>query len=490
MRLQLIGISKYFPGVKALEGISFDLQPGEVHALCGENGAGKSTLMNILTGNLAPDEGEIRVNGELVKIAGPAEAGRLGIAIVYQQLSLVDTLSVAENIYANMQPRNRWGLIDNNALNAQSKQLLGDLQMDYIQPDHLVSNLSPGEKQMVEIAKALSKDPDILILDEPTASITERETNTLFNLIRGLKSSGKSIIYISHRMAEIFHIADRVTVLKDGRYQGTIDRADITPDDLIRRMVGRELGKHTMASSATTMELLRVAHLSGKAFEEISFTVHKGEILGLAGLVGAGRTEIAQTIFGYLPRRSGRITFKGQPVEFRHPADAISAGIGYVPEERKSLGLFLDKSVTDNIVVASLQVAAAGKVYDARKASGLAQTLKEKLRIATPHVQQAVVNLSGGNQQKVVLAKWLLTDPDILIVDEPTHGIDVGAKAEIYSLLEQLAAKGKGIILISSELPELLALADRILVIRQGRLAGELNRKDATEEKVIAMAAI
>lgn len=476
--------------MKALEGIDFDLKPGEVHALCGENGAGKSTLMNILTGNLAPDGGEIILKGQPVAIAGPAQAAHLGIAIVYQQLSLVDTLSAAENIFANIQPRNNWGFINYKALYAQARQLLGSLQMDYIQPDCLVGDLSPGEKQMVEIAKALSKNPDILILDEPTASITERETKTLFNLIGGLKQAGKSIIYISHRMAEIFRIADRVTVLKDGRYQGTRDRDKITPNELIRMMVGRELFKNTSESSASTKELLRVEHLTGKGFENISFTVHQGEILGLAGLVGAGRSEIAQTIFGYLPKRSGRIFLKGNSLKLSHPADAIAAGIGYVPEERKSQGLFLGKSVVDNMVVASLQVTSSGNLYDSEKANGSAETLREKLRIVTPHVQQAVVNLSGGNQQKVVLARWLLTNPEILIVDEPTHGIDVGAKAEIYDLLRQLAASGKGIILISSELPELLALADRILVIRQGQLSGELDGKEATEERVLSLATI
>lgn len=490
MRLQLIGISKYFPGVKALEGINFDLKPGEVHTLCGENGAGKSTLMNILTGNLIPDKGEIILNGRAVTIAGPAQAAHLGIAIVYQQLSLIHTLSVAENIFANTQPCNAWGLIDFKALYAQTRELLGSLQMDYIQPDHLVGDLAPGEKQMVEIAKALSKNPDILILDEPTASVTERETQTIFNLIGGLKRAGKSIIYISHRMAEIFRIADRVTVLKDGRHQGTRDPGNITPDELIRMMVGRELVKQTAESAATAEELLRVENLSGKGFENINITVHRGEIVGLAGLVGAGRTEIAQTIFGFLPRRAGQVFLKGAALKINHPADAIAAGIGYVPEERKSQGLFLEKPVTDNIVVASLQVSSGGYLYDATKATGTAETFKDKLGIITPHVQQEVVNLSGGNQQKVVLAKWLLTNPEILIVDEPTHGIDVGAKAEIYSLLRQLAVAGKGIIFISSELPEILALADRILVIREGQIAGEINGEGATEEAVLSLASL
>ncbi|RDC62826.1 sugar ABC transporter ATP-binding protein [Adhaeribacter pallidiroseus] len=488
MVLQLQEISKYFPGVKALEAVSFDLQPGEVHALCGENGAGKSTLMNILTGNLQPDAGTILLHGQPTRINGPAHAAELGIAIVYQQLSLTDALSVAENIFANQQPRNAWGFIQYAKLYGQTRALLQDLQIDYIQPKQLVADLSPAEKQMVEIAKALAKKPRILLLDEPTASITARETKTLFTLIKNLKKEGKSIIYISHRLPEIFEIADRVSVLKDGHYQGTQPIAAVTPENLIRLMVGRDLLGHDQASGATNQELLRVVNLAGPGFANLNFTLHKGEILGLAGLIGAGRSEMAQTLFGYLPRQQGQVFINGQEVFIHHPAEAIAAGMGYVPEERKSQGLFLDRTITENVVAANLAAAAPSGYFDFRIAQTLALEYKEKLQIATPHVQQVVRNLSGGNQQKVVLAKWLLTNPEVLLVDEPTHGIDVGAKSEIYQLLRQLATAGKGILLISSELPELLALADRILVIRQGTIRGELPGCQTTEEEIMALA--
>lgn len=341
---------------------------------------------------------------------------------------------------------------------------------------------------MVEIAKALSKDPDILILDEPTASITDRETKTLFGIIEKLKEAGKSVIYISHRLAEIFQIADRVTVLKDGQYQGTFPVENLSSEKLIRLMVGRDILKHAEASTRTDRELLRVTELSGPAFANISFSVHTGEIVGLAGLIGAGRTEIAQTIFGYLLRTSGKIILEGKEIYPAHPKEAIEAGVGYVPEERKSGGLFLNKSVADNITVANLKAATNSSWYNETKAVAIAETYREKLRIATPHVQQEVINLSGGNQQKVVLARWLLTNPKLLIVDEPTHGIDVGAKAEIYQLLRQLAASGKGILVISSELPELLALADRIIVIRRGKITGTLDAGKTSEEELLALA--
>lgn len=490
MYLQLKGISKYFPGVKALEDIHMELQKGEVHAICGENGAGKSTLMNILTGNLQPDAGELLLNTQKIHLSGPMQAAKMGIAIVYQQLSLVDTLSVAENIFANSQPRNRWGFIQYSQLYEKTNQLLSRLGLHDLQAQTLVVDLSPGQKQMVEIAKALSKEPTILILDEPTASITERETQVLFTLIRQLKQEGKTIIYISHRMQEIFQIADRVTVLKDGKYQGTYQTSQVSVTELIRMMVGRNVVVEKYASAATSEQLLEVKNLSGKRFRNISFTLHKGEILGLAGLVGAGRTEIAQTIFGYLPRSWGEILIKGKPLTVSHPEEAIAAGIGYIPEERKSQGLFLEKSIVDNVLAARLPAAAEHGWYNPDKATSLAIRYKDKLRIAAPDVHQPAVYLSGGNQQKVVLAKWLMADPDVLLVDEPTHGIDVGAKAEIYALLKKLAAQGKAILLISSELPEILGLADRILVIREGKISGELMGQKATEEEIMALAAI
>ncbi len=485
--LRLSHISKQFPGVKALDDVTFDVRAGEIHALCGENGAGKSTLLNILTGNLQPNAGQIELHGEVVRIDGPAHATSLGLAIVYQQLSLVDGLSVAENIFANRQPRNRFGMVNYRALNDAARDLLHRLNLDDIRPETPVSRLSVAQKQMVEIAKALSQNPNILLLDEPTASITKRETQTLFRLVRQLRDEGKAIVYISHRLAEIFAIADRVSVLKDGDYQGTWPVADITTDQLIRHMVGRDITTTRTPSVATKKVLLSVENLSGERFRNITFDLHKGEILGLAGLVGAGRTELARAIFGADPARSGSIHLNGKRVHFHHPADALQTGIGYLPEERKTLGIFPERSVMDNLLSVGPPANSAG-LYNARAGRTIANEYKETLRIRTPSVAQAIVNLSGGNQQKVVLARWLRTNPDVLIVDEPTHGVDVGAKAEIYDLLRQVAAQGKGVLLISSELPELLTLSDRIFVIREGQLTGELVGTDATEEAIMVLA--
>ncbi|UHG93078.1 sugar ABC transporter ATP-binding protein [Spirosoma oryzicola] len=484
--VQLRHISKHFPGVKALNDVSLYIRAGEIHALCGENGAGKSTLMNILTGNLRPDAGQILLRDQPVQITGPAEATRLGLAIVYQQLSLIDSLTVAENIFANRQPYNRFGLIQYNALYEQTQQLLNQLVLNDIRPQARVADLSPGQKQMVEIAKALSQNPEILLLDEPTASLTERETATLFALIRQLRAQGKAIVYISHRLTEIFALADCVSVLKDGTYQGTERIKDVTPDWLINRMVGREITAEQNTSSATNDVLLQVENLGGLRFQGVSFQLHRGEILGLAGLVGAGRTEIARAIFGIDKQRSGIVRLNGEVVQIDHPDDAVRLGIGYLPEERKRLGLFMEQSVAQNIVAVRPPV--AGPWFRAGRVKALAESFRLQLGIRTPSVNVRVENLSGGNQQKTMLARWLLANPDLLLVDEPTHGIDVGGKAEIYTLLRQLAAKGKGILLISSELPELLALSDRILVVRDGQLSGELSRSEATEEKIMALA--
>jgi ribose transport system ATP-binding protein len=486
--LQLRNITKHFPGVKALDDVSLDVNAGEIHALCGENGAGKSTLLNILTGNLQPDAGQILLNGQAVTIINPGQATQLGIAIVYQQLSLVETLTVAENIFANRQPRNRFGLIQYTVLRQQTQQVLTQLGLAGIQPDTLIHDLSPGQKQMVEIAKALSQNPTVLLLDEPTASLTARETDVLFELVRQLRAEGKAIVYISHRLAEIFTLADRVSVLKDGRYQGTQAVTETTPDELINRMVGRSLITEKQASSATNEVLLRVDTLSGERFQEISFSLRRGEILGLAGLVGAGRTEIARAIFGIDSYSSGTVFLNNRPVQIKHPADAVQSGIGYLPEERKALGLFMEQSVAQNIV--TVNPPSKGPWFDDQQAKTVAESYCNQLGIRTPSTRQVVGRLSGGNQQKVMLARWLLANPDVLMVDEPTHGIDVGAKSEIYALLRELVAQGKAILLISSELPELLTLADRILVVRDGKISGELTNEEATEERIMSLATI
>jgi ribose transport system ATP-binding protein len=486
-QLQLRHISKTFPGVKALWDVTLSFRAGEIHALCGENGAGKSTLMNILAGNLTPDEGIILVDDFAQKLNNPKDAMAIGISIVYQHLSLVDGLNVAENIFANDQPVNAFGIIQFEELYQKTSLLLQQLKLKDINPHTLVSSLSPAQKQMVEIAKALSKKPSILILDEPTASLTEKETCTLFEILHTLKNEGVAILYISHRLDEIFLLADSISILKDGKHHGTFAKQNLTKSALIKLMVGREINTLKSASHRQSKILLSVKNLTGSKFQNISFNLHKGEILGIAGLVGAGRTEIAKAIFGADKIRSGDLMLNDAVLKPKHPFDAISKGIAYIPEERKSLGLFSEMSVKANIVVT--QNTLANTFYNSKEATNNATELKEKLKIVTPNIQQRVFNLSGGNQQKVVLAKWLLTNPEVCIVDEPTHGIDVGAKFEIYELLKSLAAKGKGIVMISSDMPELIGLCDRILVIKKGMLAGEVSDAEATEEKILTLAA-
>jgi len=486
--LKLHRISKAFPGVKALQAVDLDIQPGEIHALCGENGAGKSTLMNILAGNLQPDEGTVTINDQPVNINSPQDAFDKGISIVYQHLSLADNLSVAENIFANQHPTSSWGIIQFDELYRQTALFLQQLHLDKINPRTLVSRLSPAEKQLVEVAKALSKKPSVFILDEPTASLAERESRTLFTILKKLKDEGVSIVYISHRLEEVFLLADRISILKDGKYQGTFKKEDLTKDELIRRMVGREIQSLKTASYVQEEILLSVKNLTGERFREITFQLHRGEILGLAGLIGAGRTEIARALFGADKVISGEVVLRNERLHAKHPAESISKGMAYVPEERKTLGLFPEMSIQDNMIAGKFKNALQGRFYNPAKAKLLAVNSTAQLGISTPGVQQKVVNLSGGNQQKVVLAKWLLTNPDVLMVDEPTHGIDVGAKFEVYEILKTLASQGKGIIMISSDLPELLGICDRIVVIKQGSLVGEFSRNEATEEKILALA--
>ena len=477
-------VTKWFPGVCALNDVSFAVEPGEVHALCGENGAGKSTLMNILAGNLQPDAGELHWNGELVRMASPQQARAFGIGMVYQERSLVDALSVAENIFPGQHPRNRWGLIDYPALHTRTRQLLDRLRLANLSSQTPVGRLSPGQKQLVEIAKALAADPRLLILDEPTAALTAQETSTLFGIVGDLQRQGVAIIYISHRMAEIGQIANRVTVLKDGQYQGTFDAKTTPVNQIIRLMVGRELQRTDYQSVATASVALEARNLSGTRFENVSFQLHKGEILGLAGLVGAGRTEVAQVLFGQEPATGGQLLRNGLVIRPKRPAEAVAHGIAYVPEDRKNGGIFVDMSVTENVVVAEQ----TGRWFNAANSRRTAERFVQQLGIRTPSVRQRVGNLSGGNQQKVVLARWLNLKPDVLIVDEPTQGVDVGAKADIYAILRQLAANGTAILFISSELPEILLLADRVAVMHNGTLKTILSRAEATEETILQYA--
>lgn len=486
--LLLHHITKQFPGVKALDAVSMSINGGEIHALCGENGAGKSTLMNILSGNIQPDHGDIIINGNRVIIKSPQQAFDHSIAIVYQHLSLVNSLSVAENIYANQPPVNKLGFIQFEQLFKKTAVLLRQLKLEEINPKATVEKLSPAQKQMVEIAKALSKDPSILILDEPTASLTGKETQTLFEILEAQRQKGVAIIYISHRLDEIFKLADRVTILKDGKYEGTFLSTELTSDALITKMVGREITALKTSSFKTEKILLEIRNLTGKKFTNISFKLFRGEILGLSGLVGAGRTEIARAIFGIDNIESGEILVHERLVKLSHPADAIQNKIAYVSEDRKALGLFPELSIQDNIVIASIEHEMQAGLYERKVAKNLAVTAANRLSIKAENVNRRVSNLSGGNQQKVMLARWLLTKPDVLIIDEPTHGIDVGAKYEIYEILRSLASEGKGILMISSELPELLGLCDRIIVIKAGRIAGELSGDNLLEEKVMKLA--
>ncbi|MBX2840835.1 MAG: sugar ABC transporter ATP-binding protein [Flammeovirgaceae bacterium] len=488
IKLKLTNITKIFPGVVALDDVSLELKTGEVHALCGENGAGKSTLMNVLSGNHQPDEGAVILRGDKVDVPNQLVAQKLGIGIVYQERSLVNDLSVAENIYAGNQPTNRWGIINFKKLFAQAKVLLAKLGMADIDPKTKLEYLSPGKQQMVEIAKALSQNPEILILDEPTASISETDAKVLFQIIHSLTQEGVAVIYISHRMSEIFQIADRVSILKDGKYQGTRIMSEISVDDIIRLMVGRDLVKQDYQSHVGEEVILKAENFNGPDFLNISFELKKGEVLGLAGLVGAGRTELARAIFGVDKKYEGELTLNQNPVKINHPMDAMKLGIGYLPEHRKEQGLFLEMTVEENIVATNLDVAVENKLLQFSKISDVANSYIQKLGIKTPDSKQKVVNLSGGNQQKIVLAKWLLLNPKVLIVDEPTHGVDVGAKAEIYAILKELTEKGTSIIMISSELPELLSLSDRILVLCNGNLTAELPKEDFSEEKIMHFA--
>jgi ABC-type sugar transport system ATPase subunit len=500
--LAMTGIGKSFPGVRALDGVQLEVRAGEVHAVVGENGAGKSTLMHILAGVYQPDAGRIDFAGrEQVQIADERAAQKLGIAIVYQERSLFDSLTVAENIFAGRQPVRLGNWIDRRSMEAQTRALLDRVELR-VAPSALLGSLPGAEQQVVEIAKALSLGAKLIIFDEPTAALTEAETRTLFRIIRSLRQAGTAVIYISHRLEEIFAIAGRVTVLKDGRWQGTLSVADATPPQLVRMMVGRDLTGSVRTSVAidgtrsVPAALLEVQGLSDRPgrrsgaalLHGVSFHVRAGEIVALAGLADAGRSEAALSIFGARPLAAGRILVAGRPVQIRRVPDAIAAGIGYLPADRKQAGLFLEMSIAHNVAAAGLS--RFGRLVTSRRGlESAAEDYRRKLNIACRSVRQSVRSLSGGNQQKVLLAKWLLVEPRILIVDEPTRGVDVGAKAEVHKLLVELADRGAAVLVISSDLPEVLALGDRVIVMAHGRIVGELARGQATEEAVMHLAA-
>jgi len=489
--VRMEGIDKSFPGVRALDQCRFELRAGEVHALVGENGAGKSTLMKVLAGVYAKDAGRILHKGKEVDIPSPRAAQHLGISMIHQELNLMPHLTVAQNIFVGREPRGRIRfLLDERKLNEQAQELLDLLHLN-LDPRTRVTDLTVAKQQMVEIAKALSFNSEVLIMDEPTAALTDTEIADLFRMIRRLRDKGVGVVHISHRLEELKQISDRITVMRDGHYVDTLATADATIDQIIRMMVGRTIYEASpeLPQEPSQEVVLEVRHLSrGRAIKDVSFQLKRGEILGFAGLVGAGRTEVARAIFGADRFDSGEILVRGKKVEIRRPIDAVRCGIAYLSEDRKRYGLALGMDVETNVVLAALQrfVSYLGWVNTAQTRSK-AEHFVQALSIRTPGVQQTARNLSGGNQQKVVIAKWLTADTNVLIFDEPTRGIDVGAKSEIYRLLNELARQGKSIIMISSELPEILRMSHRVLVMCEGRITGELL-SGSTQEDIMTYA--
>ena len=483
-------IDKSFPGVHALDHVNFEVKKGEVHALMGENGAGKSTLMKVLTGIYTKDSGSITFEGKEVEFHNTREAQDAGIVIVHQELNMLGHLAVAQNIFIGREFKK--GIrIDDKKMNDEAAKLFQKLHID-IDPTETMSNLTVGKQQMCEIAKAISHEAKVIIFDEPSAALTETEIEELFKIIRDLRQQQLGIVYISHRMDEIKVITDRVTVMRDGGYVGTLITKDCTKDDIINMMVGRVIYEDPKTESTVPKDapvVLKVENLNaGRMVQDVSFELRKGEILGFSGLMGAGRTETARAIFGADPKSSGNIYINGQKVEINNPQDAVKCGIGYLSEDRKRFGIVVQKSVAENSTMSALENFVKGIFIDKKKENSTAQDYVESLATKTPSVDQLVVNLSGGNQQKVVIAKWLIRNCDILIFDEPTRGIDVGAKNEIYKLMNRLAEEGKSIIMISSEMTEILRMSDRIVVMCEGRKTGEIDISEASQEIIMNMA--
>jgi ribose transport system ATP-binding protein len=487
--LEMKGINKSFPGVQALDDVNFAVRRGEVHALVGGNGAGKSTLMKILAGAIEPDRGQITVRGETVGITNPETARKLGIAIIYQELNLVPTLNAVENVFLGCEIRKKGGLLDITAMTKATQELFKRLELD-VSLKVPVGSLSVAQQQMIEIAKALHLNAEILVMDEPTAALTDHDINTLFDIVLRLKEKGVTIIYISHRLEEIYRICDRVTVMRDGKIIGTRDTDKLSQQELIRMMINRNLTQVFPESSRTIgKEVLRVENLTRKGvLNNINLTVCAGEVVGIAGLVGSGRTELVRAIYGADPVDSGAVYINGEKVSIKSPHCAVRCGVGFVPEDRKEQGVILRMAVKDNMTLACLPMIARSGVLSDQRERRQAQQLAEKLKVKTSGLSQLVGNLSGGNQQKVALAKWLATNAGLLIFDEPTRGIDVGAKTEIYSFLRELAREGLAVIMVSSDLLEILGLSDRIYVMYNGTIAGEVPGEGACQEKVMSLA--
>ena len=484
--LEILNVSKGFPGVVALSDVQLRVRPGTVLALMGENGAGKSTLMKIIAGIHQPDSGEIRLRGKPVTFETPLAALQSGIAMIHQELNLMPHMTIAENIWLGREPLNALHMVDHGAMHRNTEALLARLRID-LDPEEPVGNLSIAGRQMVEIAKAVSYDSDILIMDEPTSAITEKEVAHLFSIIADLKAQGKGIIYITHKMDEVFQIADEVAVFRDGSYIGLQRAESMDGDSLISMMVGRELTQLFPERTAPTDKvMLSVRNLSlDGIFKDVSFDLRAGEILGIAGLMGSGRTNVAETLFGVTPATSGEIYLDGEKITMSDPCLAIQKGLALLTEDRKDTGIFPCLSVLENMEVAVLPNYSGSGFVQQKPLRDLCEDMCRKLRVKTPSLEQCIANLSGGNQQKALLARWLMTNPRVLILDEPTRGIDVGAKAEIYRLISLLASEGMAVIMISSELPEVLGMSDRILVMHEGEVTGVLDRDEATQERIM-----
>lgn len=489
MKIEMRGINKAFGGNPVLQNAGFVLTDGEIHALMGENGAGKSTLMKILTGVYTRDAGTVIVNGKEVTYNNAQEAEKEGIVFIHQELNVLFDLTVEENMFLGKEIHNRFGVCNKKAMQKEVRRILDILGVN-IKPDAKMDTLSVGQQQMIEIAKALMVDAKVIIMDEPTAALSQSETVTLFKVVRSLKEKGVSIVYISHRMEEIFELCDRITILRDGQYVGTRNIPETNMDEIVKMMIGREIGERYPERNTRLGEVIfEVKNLNCPGiFQNVNFSVRAGEVLGVAGLMGAGRTEIMQSIFGNMPHVTGQIFMNGQEIHNKNPWDAMDNGIGFITEDRKIEGLMLDKSIMENISIANLDRISQKGVLNKKREQEMTQQGIEDLHIKCTGAQHACGNLSGGNQQKVVFAKWIFTEPKVLILDEPTRGVDIGAKKEIYSIINKLADTGVAIIMVSSELPEILGMSDRIMVVHEGKIGGFIDKKEANQENIMILA--
>ncbi|WP_010096425.1 sugar ABC transporter ATP-binding protein [Ornithinibacillus scapharcae] len=487
--VEMVGIDKSFSGNQVLHNVQFNVNKGEIHALMGENGAGKSTLVKVLTGIHDRDAGEIRVNGEEVQFINPKQAEAKGIVVIHQELNIIPNLTVAQNMFLGKEIKyGRTGILNHKKMKSLTEESLQKLGVINISPDDIAGELSVGKQQMVEIARALATNAELIIMDEPTAALTDREIESLFSVVNDLKERGVSFVYISHRMEEIFQICDRITILRDGEFIGTENIRETSFEKVVKMMVGRELGeRYPTKSNQIGNVVLEVENLTSKdgTFKNVSFQVREGEILGVAGLMGAGRTEVMETIFGYRKKESGIIKLDGKTLRNGHPSDLIKAGIGFITEDRKMKGLILGSSISENIALANLKTISQNGVISNKRENELVEELINRLHVRTTGKNQEVKSLSGGNQQKVVIAKWLGIKPKVLILDEPTRGVDIGAKKEIYTIMNELTEIGVAVIMVSSELPEVLGVSDRIMVLHEGKVTAFINRDEADQEKIM-----